>query len=292
MEFVTHCENSESSTTSSIIPEMETSSQIVELALSVERADTAALLGADESSIDTLEKKRLEEIRQQQISQAKLMAERRQKKAAMGMEQRQNWEQEIERYRIENEEVEERQRRLDIEETMNEFYPKLCEWVGLSNYEVLYNSVEDGTNASDFNKKVCGEKNVMFIIITKTGYAFGCFCHKKIPYPKKSYIYSMYDKKYFTFSLRNPSCSEPIYFKQKHQGKSICIWPNDEQNFIFTTKRFIKIKNPNGPHGTRSFFHGKFSLKYKSKDHQKREHTFFTQTTAFDVHRLVVLHWF
>ncbi|KAL7717406.1 TLDc domain-containing protein [Entamoeba marina] len=266
-------------------------SVIVDRRVTVDRADTASLLRCDENNVDKKEKQRIEAIRKRQQSQLIRLEERKRKKVNQLLEDRRVWEREIEQYRHEDEEMIEKQRQLDPEETISEYLQSIQQWIGLEHFEIVYDSNTHGKTSNNINSKICGLRNLMILIITRDGYAFGTFNSKKVPHPKDKYVYIKYDKKYFVFSLRNPSSTNPTQFKIKHKKKSLCIWPNNELQYCITTKRFFRIKRlEEDEDGADSYFIDKFSTHYV--DLNKDGYYIFANSTTFNVHRMVGVRWF
>ncbi|KAL7717045.1 TLDc domain-containing protein [Entamoeba marina] len=268
----------------------QSGSVVIDKKIIVARADTASLLRCDENNVDKKEKQRIEAIRKRQQSQLIRLEERKRKKVNQLLEDRRVWEREIEQYRHEDEEMIEKQRQLDPEETILEYLQSIQQWIGLERFEIVYDSNTHGKTSNNINSKICGLHNVMILIITRDGYAFGTFNSKKIPHPKNNYVYIKYDKKYFVFSLRNPSSTNPTQFKVRHKKKSLCIWPNNELQYCITTKRCFRVKQHEEEDTVHSYFLDKFSTHYV--DPNKHGYYIFANSTAFDVHKIVGVRWF
>ncbi|ELP93104.1 hypothetical protein EIN_053490 [Entamoeba invadens IP1] len=255
----------------------------------INRIDSAQIVSYDEDFIDKTERDRLEDIKKKQNELTRINEARREQSGFFYSPQRGGAVPSQSRLNdFSKSEV--RLRNLDVLLTLTTFYNTLSSWVGLNYYDIVYDSDEDGKMARDINSNICGLTDVMIVVISSEGYSFGCYNHKKIPKAGKSYKYIKFDKKYFAFSLRSPNSPEPKKFKPKHHGKSLCIWPNLEETYSITTKRFMKIKNPSGPVGSKSFFHTQFKKQFT--DDSGKGFYYFTNESTFDIHRVVAVRWY
>ena len=146
----------------------------------VVQRDAAALLALDDDGEDEQERKRIDALRRQKEEEMRMYEQQRRQKQQQHSEQRRQWEKEIGANQSQSKEIEELQRRLDFEETAQEFSDVLCRWTGLNAYEVAFDSQTAPLTSERFNAAVGGLKDVMVLVITSQGYAFGCFSGKVV----------------------------------------------------------------------------------------------------------------
>ena len=135
------------------------------------------------------------------------------------------------------------ERTLDVQEILDTNKKTLCEWTGLEGFTILYDSDSDQFTAASFNKKVCGHKGVMVVVVTNEGNVFGCFSSLTLPMPEKKDAWLVDDMNYFVFTLVNPSNTPPTRFLLKHPGtQSVMISPNVSRKWVFANNTGFGLK--------------------------------------------------
>ena len=97
----------------------------------------------------------------------------------------------------------------------------------------LYSSKSQGLRVDLLNNAICGQKNVMIIIMTVDNDIFGCFHKETIPYPKDIKIACESTDQFFLFGYNNYK-DNPIVRKEGSTDRTIDLHPNNEKQFIFT----------------------------------------------------------
>ncbi|BFU22067.1 hypothetical protein EHI8A_138020 [Entamoeba histolytica HM-1:IMSS-B] len=107
---------------------------------------------------------------------------------------------------------------------------KLRNWVGKSNYNIIYNSKVDGLTARDLNSHVCGKGNIAFIVLRNGGECFGCYHYDTIS-PSKSTNNKLFSSNRFFLFVFNEALNSTL--KRKTE-ETIIVHPNNDPYFVFT----------------------------------------------------------
>ena len=171
----------------------------------------------------------------------------------------------------------------------DEYIPTLKEWIGLSNYTVVYDSDEHGLTTRTFNDKVCGKSNTLTLIQTTAGCIFGSYNAIEIPDSKEnSYgFYLTKDEDFFTFVLKSPVVTKPLKITKKDTFYSGKIYAPDNDKWItgIHCGYYIGLQDA-------SFISGKFPMYYNIDiDNAVNVFTGNHFPATFSVYKVVVLGW-
>ncbi|ELP90320.1 hypothetical protein EIN_505560 [Entamoeba invadens IP1] len=144
------------------------------------------------------------------------------------------------------------------ESITKKYYTTIAQWTGLKHGGEIYNSLKDGVSTQIINERICGKKNILFLIITNEGYSFGAFISGLIPSPKPHPEYVKDTSKHFVFTLNNPFNTEPTALKRKEKkGMTLCVFPNNDHTNVLEIKKCFSIKN-DGKSVVSPFFNQKY----------------------------------
>ncbi|EDR25778.1 splicing factor, arginine/serine-rich, putative [Entamoeba dispar SAW760] len=169
---------------------------------------------------------------------------------------------------------------------MEHYYQTLKSWTGLEKYKIIFNEKITSLTNERINRAVCGQTNIMVIIITTDCYIFGSYNSLKMPNaPQKKYKYLINDPKFFVFSLKayNSSIS-PKKFMRKKLGKTSCVWANSQNKVLYSVKRFYKLNKMSN-----SLITKKFAIEYN--DIPEMKHLYFTGSVNFAIGRMIISQW-
>ncbi|EDR28066.1 hypothetical protein EDI_325430 [Entamoeba dispar SAW760] len=107
---------------------------------------------------------------------------------------------------------------------------KLRNWIGKSNYKIIYDSKLDGLTARDLNSHVCGKGNIAFIVLRNGGECFGCYQHDPIALSRPTNNKLFSSNRFFLFVFNGALNST---FKRKTE-ETIIVHPNNDPYFVFT----------------------------------------------------------
>ncbi|BFU18156.1 protein kinase domain containing protein [Entamoeba histolytica HM-1:IMSS-B] len=150
---------------------------------------------------------------------------------------------------------------MKSKELINEYENYFKEWTQLNYFEEIYNNKKDGNSSADINRKIHGRKNILFLITTTEGWAFGAFIAGHIPVPSESMQYVKDTHKHFVFTLKNPFNIEPmILHRKKGKGMTLIVFPNSNIVYSLVIKKFCVIKKSKDEN---SVIHPEFNTKYE-----------------------------
>ena len=113
------------------------------------------------------------------------------------------------------------------------FQKKIVEWTSMSKYLVLYQASRDTLCSKALNARICGKSNVLIVIVTTEGYAFGSYTSTKISDPPRlGDCHVGNDPKFFVFTYINPHGIEPTKITKKDTSTSIKLFSNKEQSYV------------------------------------------------------------
>ncbi|KAL7720638.1 TLDc domain-containing protein [Entamoeba marina] len=103
----------------------------------------------------------------------------------------------------------------------------LREWSGHYNYNLIYDTDEDGCDNEIFGNRLMNKNNLYIINIDEKGNIFGCYCNNSI----KQMDVSTFNSIKFVFSLQNSSSLKPLAQRWKLKDLSdgsITLWKNKD----------------------------------------------------------------
>ncbi|EAL45620.2 calponin homology domain protein, putative [Entamoeba histolytica HM-1:IMSS] len=169
---------------------------------------------------------------------------------------------------------------------MDYYYQRLKSWIGLEKYKIILNEKVTSLTNERINRTVCGQTNIMVIIITTDCYIFGSYNSLQIPNaPQKKYKYLMNDPEFFIFSLKGYNLYDsPKKFMRKKPGKTSCVWASSQNKVLYSVKRFYKLNKMSA-----SLFTKKIAIEYN--DVPEMKHLYFTGSVNFAIGRMIISQW-